>query len=170
MKVEPKLKQRPARPDGRLGARVSASLSGLWRLACLVAPCPVEPAQAAVLEVGLGKPHPEPAKAIAAAPWPAGRFSDSATRPSEYACRRVFPFLALFHDSPCPASLPDDDCAPRPRSNASGRAARQLRYRKVVSFMALSTQPVLQKRHARLTRRLRQQELHSTKILRTYVQ
>jgi hypothetical protein len=107
MKVEPKLKQRPARRAVRLGTRVSANLSGLWRLACLVAQCAVEPAQAAVLEVGLSKPHPEPSKAIAAAPWSAGGFSGRATRPSEYACRRVFPFLALFHDSPCPASLPE---------------------------------------------------------------
>ena len=74
MKVEPKLKQRPARRAGRLGTRVSANLSGLWRLACLVAQCAVEPAQAAVLEVGLSKPYPEPSKAIAAAPWSAGGF------------------------------------------------------------------------------------------------
>jgi hypothetical protein len=56
MKLEPKLKQRPARWDGRLGARVSANLSGLWRLACLMAQRAVGPAQAPVLEVGLSKP------------------------------------------------------------------------------------------------------------------
>jgi len=106
MKVAPKLIQRPARWDGRLGARVWANLSGIWRLACLVAQCAVGPAQAPALEVGLSKPPPEQSRAIAAAPSPAGRFSVGAAKPSEYAFRRVFPFLAHFQDNPCPVALP----------------------------------------------------------------
>jgi len=38
-----------------------------------------------------------------------------------------------------------------------------------MSFMALSAR-FLQKRHARLTRQRRQQQSHSTKILRTHLQ
>ncbi len=162
MNVEPELKQRSAHRDDRLGARVSANLSGLWRLACLVTQCPVEPAQGAVPEIGFSKPHPNPSKVIAMVPRPAGRSLDSATGPSEYACRRVSPSVLAPHDSPCSAALPEMTVLP------ARRAARRLRYRKLVSLMALSTR-FLQKRHSRLTRRLQRQELHSTEILRTYL-
>jgi hypothetical protein len=66
--------------------------------------------------------------------------------------------------------LASDDRVPCLRPNASGRVARQLRSRGAAPFMTLTTRPFLQERQAGLTRRLRQHELHSPKILRTYSQ
>jgi hypothetical protein len=75
---------------------------------------------------------------------------------------------SLDPGAPCVSA--SDDRLPYLRPNASGRAARPLHYREAASFMALTTRPFLQERQARLRRRLRQHQLHSPKILRTYSQ